>query len=471
MTKNDNYTKLDNDMWQRFKKHKNVPVGAWYPVAVLLLVSLCWSWVVMVNVAIITPDTTIGLLVAAAAFFVLVLLSTSIFIVGIGVLRRRSQKLNIWSLLGLFFLWAFLEWSVSWLIAVVWYGDGGSVDTVLPFSSFTPFLMYTPLKYLARFVGFHGLSAVFVMLCVVTVSKKLRHVRLPIYLMVSVLTAVAYVGYIGSHNRTASVTMVSEYLEYPVPIHSPQSDLVLLPEYGLDTLTDETLVQRFPAGFPLAFIGSKQQLVADGGTRNKLIYGEGGHFVKEIDKSRLIPGGEYLPYVVDKTLSVTGNDSTRQSFLYRRKVLKGDASLQPLVLPSGQSVGAMVCSSIIATEDYRLLTKRGATILTNSASLGIFHGSPVFEVQHGGFARFMAVANVRPFVQSSSFGAAFALNHNGNIIARAEPGNATDVQVVPVTQKTPYTVFGEWPVVFGGLFVFTGVLAVLRKKVTKKHQA
>lgn len=442
----------------------------WYPFAVLLFVSLCWSWVIMVNVAIITPSTTLGLLTAAIAFFLLVTCSTVIFVMGIGFMKRYQNKFNAWGLCALFVAWAFLEWLVSWVVAMIWYGDGGSVDTVLPFSSFTPFLMYTPLGYLSRLVGFHGLSAVFVVLCAVTVLKGVRHLRLPTYIFVATLTMLAYVGLMGSNNKVTSVTMMSEYLEYPVQVRNPKSDVVLLPEYGLDTITEDTLEQRFPDGMPSAFIGSKQLLVPDGGTRNRLIYGEGDKFVKEVDKSRLIPGGEYLPFAVDRALSLTNNNSTKQSFLYRRKVIKGDSSAQPLVIPNGEKIGALVCSSIIATEDYRSLAKNGATILTNSASLGIFHGSPIFEIQHGGFARFMAVANAKPFVQSSSFGPAFALDHDGRTVARVSPGNVANVLLTPKSDRTMYTLLGEWPVLIGFLLGAVFLVGKAREKFANSHR-
>src|SRR5690606_2445568 len=103
-------------------------------------------------------------------------------------------------------------------------------------------------------------------------------------------------------------------------------------------------------------------------------------------------------------------------------------------------VGAEACSSIISSEDYRTLTQKGATILTNSASLEIFNGSKVFNTQHKGMAKFMAVANARPMIQSAMDGSAFIMDHNGSINTSLLPVDTTKATVTTNHKTTPYSV-------------------------------
>ena len=131
-------------------------------------------------------------------------------------------------------------------------------------------------------------------------------------------------------------------------------------------------------------------------------------------------------------------------------------------------VGAAACSSIISTEDYRSLVNQGATVLTNSASLDIFNGSRLFNWQHRGLAKFMAVANARPLLQSSNNWPAFALDQNGNQLAQIQPVGSTQVTITTNNKKTPYTLLGEWPAYVGGVWLIVDIFLAWQR--SKKHK-
>src|SRR5690606_29613397 len=129
-------------------------------------------------------------------------------------------------------------------------------------------------------------------------------------------------------------------------------------------------------------------------------------------------------------------------------------------------VGAAVCSSIISPRDYRVFAKQGSTVFTNSASLTIFKGSPLFAWQQKSLARFMATANARYFLQSANSARAYALDHNGNTIKEATGIQVLDVTVQNNTRHTFYTRVGEWLVWLGAIIAGAFIMRWAPKSAT-----
>ena len=135
-----------------------------------------------------------------------------------------------------------------------------------------------------------------------------------------------------------------------------------------------------------------------------------------------------------------------------------------LRMPDGTVVGAAVCSSIIAPEDYRYFARNGATIFSNSASLTIFKGSPLFSWQQKSFAKFMAISNSRYFLQSANSARAYILDNNGKTLAETTGLNVINARVKNNTQKTLYTYIGEYLVVFGAILSLILLLQYMRSR-------
>jgi len=284
-------------------------------------------------------------------------------------------------------------------------------------------------------------------------------------IVIAMLTTMAWVLYKTPSGNTVKVTAAAEYLGIPQNIDANGAEIVVLPEYGLDNTSTENVRERI--GGSAYFVGSKQTSVEEG-LSNTLIFGstEDG-FLEQQQKTRLIPGGEYLSYTAEVLLRLFDED-TYVDFQLRRQVVKGSGSLTPFKVDDKTVLGSAVCSSIINPEDYRGLTNQGATLLTNSASLEIFRGSSLFAWQHRGLATFMAVANARPYVQASNNWPAFVLDHNGKKLAETNPSNTATVDIATNTRKTPYTMFGEWAIMLGAFWFAYDLVQFWRKRYKTK---
>lgn len=443
---------------------------AYIAIAIGVILVILWSWMLRLRITTLTGSLFVGYLFAMIGFVTIVSLSLAVFWLTTRYFMAeyaRKKHVSYWFLVKLFVVWAAVEYAISVLVAVIWIGRGGSLDTVLPFGSPTPFLAYTTFGLLARLVGFHGVSAAFVVIVATAAGKKLRRFAIPLVLSASVLTGLSWLLYRQPSGPSTTVQIISNKLEDMPTDALPNSQVVLYPEYGLDNASQETFgfLFRDNTAADGIYIGSWHS-EGSGGVQNELIFGSNkkGVFARR-QKARLIPAGEYLPYAAEYILKATHSQTMLANFKVQRQLQPGTVKAAPVDIGNGIVVGSGVCASVIAPEDYRHMTKNGANLLTNSAALGIFD-SPIFDLEHGGLAKFMATANARPFVQSSSDGYAFALDHNGKTLTRIKPGTAA-VTIHTNTKKTPYTLIGEW-VAYVGLGVMA--YAALKKLNTMRHR-
>jgi apolipoprotein N-acyltransferase len=80
-------------------------------------------------------------------------------------------------------------------------------------------------------------------------------------------------------------------------------------------------------------------------------------------------------------------------------------------------------------------------------------------------ARFMAVANARPFVQATDGSYSFMLDHNGQWLAKSGQKDLQLLQhnVVTNTRRTVYSLLGEWVVVASIVVVVCQLVYVYKK--------
>ena len=432
---------------------KNIDV-----LVILLPLLYVWSWLLTIQVVKITPSVLVGRIIAITVYLIIVSISTFIFVLILRYIKKYKNE-NPWKNLFRFWLsWAAAELIVSWLISIIWIGRNGSWDTVLPFSSLTPFLMYTPLAYLSRFVGFHGLSALFITVVYGLINKKTRSIT-PIFIVgILISSLIAWKLYVNPVGDTVKATIVAETITEHVPKINTNSDIVIFPEYGLDGLDSSTLNSRVVGNKNqnITVIGSKQIKQLDG-IDNVLVYaGTSNGIFQTITKSRLIPGGEYMPYMAELLLKLFKQQDTLNIFNFSRAIKKGNSTNLPFKVSNNLKIGSGVCASIISTNDYRQLVNKGATILTNSASLGIF-SSDLFNFEHKGMVKFMAISNARPFLQSTSSHQGLILDHNGNEKVSVQPVDKKDFKTTTNSRKTPYTLIGEFVAYLGIIYIFVGI--------------
>lgn len=452
----------------------------WIVLCIVFLNGFSWSWLFLSKVSELSESTIIGYALAVFAFLTMVAIGSYVYCktVFYFIKKLKSKKLKPWILVELFFVWPAISFAVSWLSTIIWLGKNGSLDTVLPFANFTPFIAHTPLVYLSRFIGFYGLSGVVAVLIAVILVKSLRKYLLATFTIIIVLNVLAWGMYKYPNGQVVTAEIVAEKLIENQSVITNSPDILVLPEYGISpSLYFDDRFDSSDGSKPTHYVGSRQ-LDSAIGHKNELIFGSTGSGVLEQRvKSRLIPGGEYLPFIAEVLLLTPGANNTKEYFDIFKAVEKGKPNYQPLIVNDDIKLGSSICAGIIATEDYRKFTANGATLLTNSASLGIFD-SALFTYQHQGLAKFMAVANARTFLQSSNDANAFAIDQNGKMLAEITPISSQTLDIYSNARKTPYTILGEWPV-YIGLLLISGVYirnteksAKLTKKyfATKKHQ-
>lgn len=420
--------------------------------------AIIWSWLFLIDVARLSSSTFAGYAVISLAYLVLVGLTAGCVALAYKWFSPILNKPSWLTIAKILIIWATLELLIAWAVSVVWIGRNGNWDNVLPFYSLTPIVILTPLRFLVRLFGFFGTSAVIGTGLVIVYKKSFRKYALPYWGVIVVINLGLWAMYKTPSGPSTSVTIVAEQLGKPHKIDLTNEDFVLLPEYGLDDVTSQNLSERFAKRDAEVYFSGTKQVTDDKGTQNVLVYGSNQRgFLHERAKSRLIVGGEYLPAALEGVLR-TIRSPIYDDFMVRRAVVRGKQPLETFKTTEGIIVGNAACSSIINSEDYRKLTKNNATILANSASLEIFNGSQLFGLYHSSFARFMATANARPFLQSANNWRAFALDHNGNMLASIEPVGAHTLQIQANAKKTPYTTLGEWLSILGGLFIAVNII-------------
>lgn len=136
------------------------------------------------------------------------------------------------------------------------------------------------------------------------------------------------------------------------------------------------------------------------------------------DKMLLSPQGEYGPWFYQVWLGIIGGaelvEASRSNYTYER----GEHTA--VVHIPGATVGALFCSDILSPQLYRLLTLEGATVLTESTSLGWFHSSPVVDSVMLTIARVRAAENNRYLVVAGNAAPSTIISNTGAIIQRTE---------------------------------------------------
>lgn len=456
---------------QQTKIFQNLPIiilGIWY--------FFTWSWVFITDSLNLAGSVIVARIIAV--FLITINVAISVFLVttAFKYLKTKFSKFKTWQVVVFGIpVFALLDFLVSWLSAIIWIGPQGSIDSVLPLSSPSLILVNTPLKYASRLVGFYGLAGFFWLIIFLMTQKQLRkHIKTTCVVLL-VLSTIGWLMYKTPNGRSIKATVISETLSNRVGnMANRGSELVVFPEYGLEKIDNSNLSTRLSENeddSKTFFIGSQQ--VFDSrptGHINMMLFGNNKDgIIAQQEKHRLIPGGEDLSFLVRAGLIATNRKSTIDYFSYQKMVNKGSEPLHNFKLDDQTVLGSAVCSSIISPKDYQELTKSGATILTNSASLSIFKGSRIFSWQQKSLAKFMAVANSRYFLQSANAASAYVLDNNGNQKAEVKGIEAIDYVAKTNTNKTLYTIIGDYLTALGSLIVAIWLISYLKtQKVQKK---
>lgn len=380
-------------------------------------------------------------------------------------------------------LWVVSEAARSLIFSLISFGPGGSIGINWNFGVLGIAASVTPLGYLARIVGMFGLSFVVVIinLCVLWVAQKRYKLPLLILLSIVVATTLSWLAWRPSTNQDqlkVGFVQLPQSFDgftsgdgYYQPIldtakGSSPVDVLVLPEYSeffnddsrtsIAQSTAHKLV--LPDGVLVTSISGAE---ANNHDNRLVIYNTDGQVLTSQDKTFLIPIGEYLPYAIIGVFKLSGQNQLLHLHQETRIIAQGHEQEKALVSRVVQ-LGSLACSGAIAPELYRNLALGGAQLLTNSASLGIFTGAPLYHAQSRQFARFLAVANARPYVQAAAGAYSYIIDSDGQYRVKTQDFKTGYgyAEVGLVSSRTVYTLLGEWTV--AASLVIVGIFAGLR---------
>jgi len=386
--------------------------------------------------------------------------------------------------------WVIAEYSRAWIFSLISWGQGALLGAHWTFGDLGYFALDTPLAKLAPMVGLYGFSwliAFFVAaICVLVLAVwkrdwfTVRNLCLTLMLVAILLAGLTLLPQRRAFGKPLSVIVFQSdtrvglvyreairraidafFQKYP----ENRPDLVVLPEdaaiFSISQSEERELLRQFFPDSQRPGLVVTNATIRENGRRVKytLYADRNGEIVARQPKTFLIPGGEIMPVVLDWLFRAVGRSDFMPLFKERRQIFP--APLEPKFVDfSGTKLSAAVCSGVITPQLYRHLAASGAEILINQTSFSVFHGSRTLLDQMTRMARFQALVNARPLIQSANAGESLIIDSYGNITASAPSlGNYIIAgTVIPNNAKTLTQRFGDWPVGFSALLIFIYVL-------------
>ncbi len=335
-------------------------------------------------------------------------------------IRDFNQQLIILPL-----LFPLAEFIRSYLFAMMAYGPNGNLSPNFNWGSIAVPAAGTPLVYSSRLFGFYGLTLLVVIINICTFLVLLRKkILLPLGLLLGVI-AISYAGWRTGSNHTPSISVASihsneksDMTTVDTSTWPPEgTDILVLPEYSSLLENNEykqILARLSPNGIAITSVAKGKPPTA---TNQIIILDRQGTIISSQDKTFLIPTGEYLPYSLQFGFKLIGKSQAITDFTYIQQLSKGKTPETVVDVHNGIRVGALACSGVNALSAYKTLTKQGANILTNSASLSFMNEGSMYHTYARNMARFQAVSNDRPFIQASRSGQSYIIDRNGTVLA------------------------------------------------------
>lgn len=221
------------------------------------------------------------------------------------------------------------------------------------------------------------------------------------------------------------------------------ADIVIWPETAITAFPSEIptvlkLIKARARETNTSLLAGMLRGVPSGGNYQNSVFSFGeseGYY----DKRHLVPFGEFFPFkkVMEKLsvlLTIPVSDFS-----------PGVENQRPLVV-AGHRAGVSICYEIaFPWQIARALPE--AAFLVNVSNDAWF-GDTIAPHQHLEIARMRALENGRPLLRGTNSGITAAIDHRGTVVARStqfEP-NSVRVGFYPRQGATPYTIYGEVPV-------------------------
>ncbi len=370
--------------------------------------------------------------------------------------------------------WIFLEYLRSWLFCFWSWGSESIFGPYWTFGHLGYALVNSSASVLARCVGLYGLSFLVILVNILIFKKKFR-VLAVLLLFVFVVVPLVAKNYFSdkvfrtdilqAENSNVYYNTATELLkDSPLPENTGELPRIIVFPEGSNFFSNNAPQAGVLSS--LIFGNEKKGLIVssavykEGDSKyEEIIYADkDGNILERQKKNFLISAGEYMPYAIRGPLNFFSLEDEVAVFDFRRHFSRGDEA-EKVFYYNGTGVGSLVCSGILSPVFYRNLAKDGAEILVNPASHQIFGHSKQGLFQMKTFARFQAIANARPFLQSAFGGYAFVIDANGNFTAGDFNLGTKFVsgKIEAIKEKTLYTKLGDWPLVLAFFVVLFGV--------------
>lgn len=465
--------------WQ--KKSVRVFLGGW--IVGFIFFALTTRWLLF-TFSFNWADIPSGTSVAPVVGFVWLLIS---FILGIsfGIFAFLTFKLRtktISDIVVISSIWILAECLKAQIFMLISWGPGGTLAPHWSMGNIGYALVDAPFIFWSRFAGIYGVSflaaltnvAIFLFLgSAYPFLKKLKIIVISSVIFCSLLFLPIWLSSVQPEKNSLRIALLQTNSRFgflnPQALAALwekskktsgnfiQPDIVVFPEnsrlLASDSDENKLLFRRLfpdenkPGLIVTSIIETDPNSLC--APKEKIIYrNQKGELVDVQEKNFLIPAGEFLPIAVKTFVEINGDNIITERFAENRILSPGNTPEHPVSFASIK-IGTLLCSGVLSSSLYRSLTKEGAEILINSASLTIFNANPLFFSQMKNMARFQAIANTRPFLQSANGGPTFYINENGKIIAEAISPDAQFIftDVAPIKIKTIFTELGDWPLV------------------------
>ncbi len=425
----------------------------------LVYFAIVMAWIYKIHATDLIPNNTLAIMFKTLTFLLIMSsMGTGFLLAG---LLYRKLKIDINGRTALYIpaIWVVGEYFRSVFFSVFTTGQGGSIGPYWSFGTLGLTLTNTPLKYASRFVGMYGMSLLVIVISLVLFRLYQRRFKW-LWLLVLPMT-LSFGGWLVYHQSTGHQLQVravglgpkTEDGYEPALTHSltnrTPADLTVLPEYSNFYGSEKRNDNKLPDSSGLV-VDSRLGTSAQGRKNITTFYQPDGTILAERQKSFLIPGGEFVPFIYAGILVASGNNEILLSIRKDRSVYQSIEKEKPFTYKE-VSYGALACSGAIAPNLYSRLAKQGAEVLVNSASISSLGVSDLYYKQASQMSAFIANSNARPFVQAARGGPSYILNKDGHAQTYASSPEQLTVlssEIHSNSTKTIYSRFGEF---FAGL--------------------
>lgn len=391
-------------------------------------------------------------------------------------------------------VWASTEYAVAFFSSLVIAGEGGVFGAHWAWITFGDMLAGSPIfNIIFQFGGLFAGSFILIFIVVSMVglitTRNKREILIfssvSLIVVVSSLLSIKFsedvtqltVAVVQTDNhdkgivtaqRQRSIWQGARSMLDNIAREEPEIDLLVLPEdIRFSFLEGVSSRQLLPKAFQESLVVVDSGRRGGAGTALGVRYlSQNGEIIAEHNKTMLVPGGEYIPYVVKWISNVFNQRAFLEKFNALRKTALGNDA--EVVTVHEISYGTLPCAAVLSPMLYRDLARDGSDVLVNTASQSLLNGNRQFAEQLRRRSQVHAASLARPYVQATNGGESLIINRHGTVLRQSPIGEGYTIATIDVGKRTtPYIFFGNW---WLGIFIFYITSLSTRSWYIKKQQ-